>query len=340
MPPQLLVVIDTEEEFDWSQPFSRHNRSVRSIQCQHLAQEIFDRFGIKPTYVMDYPVVDDEEAAAVIKAFYDSGRCEIGAHLQPWVNPPYEEETTVENSYPGNLPFALEYRKLAALSQRIHERFGVAPVVYKAGRYGIAPSTAKILKSLGFCIDASLVPHTSFARDGGPDFRGLPDRPFWFGDELDLLEVPLTRGFAGLLSLWGPVLYPLMANRIAETLRMPALCARLGLLERITLTPEGVSCAELCRLTSALLKRGQKVFCLTYHSSSLLPGSTPYVANEAQRKVFLETMEKYFETFVGYHQFQPTTLQALFESTAETSNGKVRAGNKPPMPGPYLAHSS
>jgi hypothetical protein len=130
-----------------------------------------------------------------------------------------------------------------------------------------------------------------------------------------------------------------MANRIAETLRMPALCARLGLLERITLTPEGVSCGELCRLTSALLKRGQKVFCLTYHSSSLLPGSTPYVANEAQRKVFLETMEKYFETFVGYHQFQPTTLQALFESTAETSRRrKTRAGNETPMPA--LAHSS
>ena len=212
-------------------------------------------------------------------------------------------------------------------------------MVYKAGRYGIAPSTAKILKSLGFCIDASLVPHTSFTRDGGPDFRGLPDRPFWFGDELDLLEVPLTRGFAGLLSPCGPVLYPLMANRIAETLRIPALCARLGLLERITLTPEGISCAELCRLTRALLKRGQKIFCLTYHSSSLLPGGAPYVANEAQRKAFLDTMDKYFETFVGYHQFQPTTLQALFESTAQTS-GRTKAGAGDETPMPALAHSS
>jgi hypothetical protein len=50
-------------------------------------------------------------------------------------------------------------------------------------------------------------------------------------------------------------------------------------------------------------------------------------------------MEKYFETFVGYHQFQPTTLQALFESTAETSRRrKARAGNETPMPA--LAHSS
>ncbi|MGZ5380189.1 MAG: hypothetical protein ACXWD8_20150, partial [Mycobacterium sp.] len=339
MPPQLLVVIDTEEEFDWSRPFSRHNRSVQSIQCQHLAQEIFDRFGIKPTYVMDYPVVDDDAAVAVIKGFYDSGRCEIGAHLQPWVNPPHEEETTIGNSYPGNLPFALEYRKLATLSQRIRERFGVSPVVYKAGRYGIAPSTTKILQSLGFCIDASVVPHTSFAGDGGPDFRSLPDRPFWFGDALDLLEVPLTRGFAGLLGQWGPVLYPLIANRRIKAARMPALFARLGLLERITLTPEGISYDELCRLTRTLLKRGQKVFCLTYHSSSLLPGSTPYVANEAQRKSFLEAIEKYFETFVGYHQFQPTTLQALFQSTAEAPRRrKTRADNETPMPA--LAHSS
>jgi hypothetical protein len=321
MPPQLLAVIDTEEEFDWRQPqpFSRHNRSVRSIQCQHLAQEIFDRFGIKPTYVMDYPVVDDDDAVAVIKAFYDSGRCEIGAHLQPWVNPPYEEETTIANSYPGNLPFALEYRKLAALSQRIHGRFGVSPVVYKAGRYGIGPSTVKILRSLGFRIDASLVPHTNFGRDGGPDFRGLPDRPFRFGDDLDLLEVPLTRGFAGLLKQWGPLLYPLMANRRAETLRIPALFARFGLLERITLTPEGVSYDELCRLTRTLLKRGQKVFCLTYHSSSLLPGSTPYVENEAQRANFLATIERYFETFIASRCMQPATLKDLQARSSRVS---------------------
>jgi glycosyltransferase involved in cell wall biosynthesis len=322
MPPQFLVVIDTEEEFDWSQPFSRHHRSVQSIRCQHLAQGIFDGFGIKPTYVLDYPVVDDDEAVAVIREFYDSGRCEIGAHLHPWVNPPHEEETTIGNSYPWNLPFSLEYRKLAALSQRIRARFGVSPVMYKAGRYGMGPSTAKTLRSLGFAIDASVVPHTSFARDGGPDFRSLPDRPFWFGDDLDLLEVPLTRGFAGLFGRWGPVLYPLIANPHTETLRMPALFARLGLLERITLTPEGISYDELCRLTRALLKRGQKVFCFTYHSSSLLPGSTPYVTDEAQRRAFLATMEQYFETFVGHHGFQPTTLQALFANSANTSNNR------------------
>lgn len=330
MPPQLLVVIDTEEEFDWSQPFSRHNRSVRSIHCQPLAQAIFDRFGIRPTYVMDYPIVEDAAAAAVIKGFYDSGRCEIGAHLQPWVNPPHEEETTSANSYPGNLPFALEYRKLAALSQRICERFGTAPVVYKAGRYGIAPSTAKILKSLGFRIDASVVPHSCFAADGGPDFRSLPDRPFWFGDDLDLLEVPLTRGFAGLFGSWGPLLYPMIASPPAARMRLPALFARLRLLERITLTPEGISYPELCRLTRALLKRGEKIFCLTYHSSSLLPGSTPYVADEAQRRVFLQTLERYLETFVRGHGFQPTTLQALLaERTMSFSTPSTNVVEQP-----------
>lgn len=328
-PPQLLVVIDTEEEFDWTRPFSRHNRAVRSIQCQDLAQQIFDRFGLKPTYVMDYPVVDDAAAVAVIKGYYDSGRCEIGAHLQPWVNPPHEEDTTRANSYPGNLPFALEYRKLAILARRIREQFGTAPLVYKAGRYGIAPSTAKILKSLGFCIDASVVPHTSFAADGGPDFRALPDRPFWFGDDLDLLEVPLTRGFAGLLGRWGPLLYPLIASPLAAKARMPALFARLRLLERITLTPEGISYPELCRLTRALLQRGQTVFCLTYHSSSLLPGSTPYVANEAERRVFLESLERYLDTFVGAQGFQPTTLQRLFAASTGAASLNPAAAGRP-----------
>ena len=41
-PPLLLVVIDTEEEFDWSRPHSRENTAVTSLAAQSLAQAIFD----------------------------------------------------------------------------------------------------------------------------------------------------------------------------------------------------------------------------------------------------------------------------------------------------------
>jgi hypothetical protein len=32
MPPRLFIIVDTEEEFDWSAPFARENVSVTAIQ--------------------------------------------------------------------------------------------------------------------------------------------------------------------------------------------------------------------------------------------------------------------------------------------------------------------
>ena len=56
MPPTLLVVIDTEEEFDWNTTFDRGSTSVDNIGSQHLAQDLFTAAGIVPTYAIDYPV--------------------------------------------------------------------------------------------------------------------------------------------------------------------------------------------------------------------------------------------------------------------------------------------
>ena len=38
--PKFIVVIDTEEEFDWSADFSSNNTSVQAMRSIHLVQEI------------------------------------------------------------------------------------------------------------------------------------------------------------------------------------------------------------------------------------------------------------------------------------------------------------
>ena len=47
--PLLLVVVDTEEEFDWRLPVSRSNTAVGSIVEQHLAQDVFAAYAVVPT---------------------------------------------------------------------------------------------------------------------------------------------------------------------------------------------------------------------------------------------------------------------------------------------------
>lgn len=296
--PRLIVIVDTEEEFDWSGPFRREARAVRSIPEQDRAMAIFSRLSLVPTYVIDHPVASDDAAVALLKGYRDRGEALIGTHLHPWVSPPFEEETTRANSYPGNLPAELELEKLRLLTELIAERFGERPTIYKAGRYGIGPNTAAILARLGYKVDCSVVPHTDFRADQGPDFTDRDARMGPFDGQSGILELPLSAGFAGLLSGSGPSLYPKLFRAPWRTMRLPGIFARTRLLERIRLSPEGMTLAEMKRLTRAMMRQGIRHFCLTYHSPSLGIGHTPYARDREERDAFVQRIDAYCTWFV------------------------------------------
>lgn len=300
--PLLAVVIDTEEEFDWRLPFARANRATRSIPAQAHAQAIFDELGVVPTYVVDHPVATDPDAVSFLRELRDTGRAEIGTHLHPWVSPPHDEEVSRYNSYACNLPPDLERAKIACLTDAIAAAFGARPTVFKAGRYGFGANTGGVLADLGYHVDCSFVPWTSFAEDGGPDYRGVPDQPFWLDADRRLLEVPMTCGFFGLLNGAGPTLHRALYGRRAERWRLPGLMARTGLLGRSRLSPEGISADEQCRLLRAMTRAGRQVFTLTYHSPSLEAGHTPYVRDDADLAAFLAAIRRvltYFRDDLG-----------------------------------------
>ncbi|MGH7117856.1 MAG: hypothetical protein ACREFP_02485 [Acetobacteraceae bacterium] len=294
--PVLTIVIDTEEEFDWSKPFDPAATSTENILHQPLAQRVFDRYGAVPTYVADYPVAASTAARDVLVNFATSGRCEIGAHLHPWVNPPGGEPIDARHSYPGNLAPDLEHAKLAALTECIRQGFGQRPIIYKAGRYGVGPATGRALAALGYRIDASVVPHTNFSGAAGPDFTTLPAEPFRTVE--GVLALPLSVHFAGCMAAWGPSLYPRLSGRWGRLLHLPGVAARLRLIERLTLSPEGHELDDMKRQTRAALRQGERLFMLTYHSSSLLPGGAPYVRTAAERERFLGVLDRYLSFFL------------------------------------------
>jgi hypothetical protein len=315
----VVVVVDTEAEFDWARQRPRRAMGVTSVKSQMQVQRIFERYQVRPTYVLDYPVSSTPEAYEIIRDLHRSGGCEVGAHLQPWDNPPFFEPKTDENSYPGNLPFELEREKLVRLTRSIEENVGVRPRIYKAGRYGVGHATARILAGLSYEIDLSVVPGTDLTHQFGPDFSHCGARPYWFGKAPTLLEIPLSIGFTGLLAHTGNLAHALTMNERLKALHVPGILARLRLIERITLTPEGVSFEEQRHLTHALLREGQRVFNFSYHSSSLVPGNTPYVQNEADLRAFLGRIERYLEFFAGEvsgRSATPFEVKALAERSA------------------------
>lgn len=227
-PATISVVVDTEEEFDWSRPLSRENTSVTNVTYQERAHQVFRRFRVIPNYVVDYPVADDPYAVAALSRLAELGEAEIGAHLHPWVNPPHDEPVTAFNSYAGNLPSELERAKLEALTDRVVSAFGQRPRVYRAGRYGLGPTTYSHLRDLGYTLDTSVVPYTSFTADGGPDYSGVSGSVHWCDTDSGLLEVPLTTGFCGIMRHVGPAIYPRLTGRGGMRLRAPGIAARLG----------------------------------------------------------------------------------------------------------------
>lgn len=315
--PRLLVVVDTEEEFDWSQPFARKNVGTSSIPAQAAAHEIYDRLGVVPTYILDYPVVTDARAVAFLGGLRADRKAEIGAHLHPWVTPPHEEEVTTRNSYHCNLPPALERRKIEVLTETIEQSFGERPTIFKAGRHGFGPNTARVLADLGYKIDCSYVPFTSFAGDGGPDFRAVPDQPFWLDEASRLLEIPTTAGFIGPAAAMGERTAWLFDNPQAARLRLPGMLGRAGLVARSRLSPEGVSAEEQCRLIETMVKRGRRTFNLVYHSPSLAPGNTPYVRTQADLARFLATIEQVLVWFRDELGGRFTTLDQVHREMAD-----------------------
>lgn len=305
--PKFIVVIDTEEEFDWSAGFSPSNTSVQAMRSIHRVQEIFDAHHITPVYVIDYPVASQPAGYRPLQAIHAAGRCLIGAHLHPWVNPPHVERVNAYNSFVGNLPCALEAEKLRVLSDVIGERFGERPIIYKAGRYGVGPHTADILEEQGYEVDVSTCPYMDYSAEGGPDFTSYSVWPYWFGKGRLLLELPLTVGFTGLLRRWGNPLHRLASRPALARLHPVGILARLRCMNKVWLSPEGYALEENVALLRALYRDGLRVFSFAFHSPSVVPGHTPYVTSQRDLDRFLSHCRRFFDFFMDELGGCPTT---------------------------------
>ena len=297
--PILLVVSDTEEEFDWSKPHDRNETAVTAMRSIDRAQRVFDEYSIRPCYVIDYPVASQPDGYEPLQAIHQDGRCTIGAHVHPWVNPPHDEEVCRRNSFVGNLPSELEEAKLRVLNEEIAERFGAPATVYKAGRYGVGPNTSRILEKLGFEVDLSVCPPFDYSAEAWPDFREYPTGPYWFGRNRRMLCAPSTGALVGCLGGLKRPVYELANWAPLLKLRAPGILLRLGAVERIHLSTEGTTVKENIRLTRWLHTRGERVFTMSFHSPSVVPGCTPYVGSEAELAGFLDSFRRYFDYFFG-----------------------------------------
>ncbi|MFC3101311.1 polysaccharide deacetylase family protein [Altererythrobacter lauratis] len=289
---RFVLTIDTEEEFDWDKPLGRDTYGLDHLPRLAKFQQFCENNGVSPVWLIDWPVANSPRAAEILKPALASGTAEVGVQLHPWVNPPFAEDMTQANSYSGNLPADLEEAKFSALRDAIERNFGISPISYRAGRYGVGAASAAMLARHGIAIDTSVRPLFDYSSTGGPDFRGFPLHPYWLDDERTLLELPLTTIYWGLLRRQGDAIFP----RLWRLPQLRGVLARLGLLERIPLTPEGISAEEAIRGIDIALDDGLPLLVFSFHSPSLRPGHTPYVRSESD----LDRLYDWWRTVFAY----------------------------------------
>ncbi len=289
-PAIATLLIDTEEDFDWTRPVEGTPHSTEYLR--HIAdlQHVLAAYGIQPTYLLTYPVLMDETIMRNLRRAVERDQCRVGLQLHPWVTPPFSGASTAKYSFSGNLPPDIEEAKLRELMAQFTRCFGVSPRIFRAGRYGLSAHTAALLEAYDFAIDTSLAPRTSMVHEGGPDYSAYDYKPFWFGAARDVLELPLCRSVVGWGGEAGAALYRNLSQTETPHHVYTSLLAGSGYAERITLSPEGNDIRAMCRLVHRLRERGQNIFPLSFHSSSLWPGRNPYVQNRADLHWFYDRL--------------------------------------------------
>lgn len=321
-----ILSVDTEEEWDWSGPFPNSNFSVANVNELPAFQNFCQELGIKPTYLVDYAVASNTHCATILKSF-NSKHCEIGAHLHPWANPPFQKETDEFSSHVINLPIALVEDKLKSLVQIIQSNIGAVPKSFRTGRWGINGKVLKLLKKYRFTIDTSIYPlyqNEYFSCETAPNQHYWPDysNTNYSGSQRDILELPVTVGFnRSHYSFWQQV-HKLMEKRPFSWLRLNGIFWHSRILQKLYLSPELCSYKEMKTLIDVILKKNQNIFHMYLHSSSLLENVTGLSDQSNAREHICQEMKKtisYLEskaniTFCTISEARELLVQSKYKS--------------------------
>lgn len=295
--PIVAVTIDTEED-NWGH-YGWEGANTRNIRELWRAHEIFERYGARPTYLTNYAPVSNADSVAVLGGLSELESVEIGAHCHPWNTPPRTREGQVASMMSAD-DQETNRAKIATVLDRIEAELGSRARVFRAGRWALSDSVARALADLGIGVDCSVSPGIDWSSIGGPDYSNAPFDPYTFDPSAPtvarsagaMIELPPTVGFLRGHPVSQSRRRTWLERSFLSKLKVVGILDRVGLLTRRWLSPETSDGATMVRLVDERLRFGAPFLQMTFHSSVLLPAATPYVANVAQRRTFLDSIDE------------------------------------------------
>jgi hypothetical protein len=152
---------------------------------------------------------------------------------------------------------------------------------------------------LGYQIDTSVTPFNDWSDLGGPDFWEAPSIHYRF-DPIDvlsekgngcLLEVPHSIGFFQRnTKLCSHILKSISRNPLFR-FHLAVILDKLKIINRRWLSPEVSRGHDMILLAKSMIQNGGSYLNMSFHSTSLLPGKSPFVHNEWEFQRFLSDIE-------------------------------------------------
>ena len=318
---KLLITVDTEED-NWAS-WSATDNPVENIDRIIPLQELFNRYGAKPTYLISYPVASNPRCVEILKRILEEDKCEIGMHCHPWNTPPVKENEGVDeqDTMLCNIPSDLVYDKLSNLDDTIYKNFGVKALTFRAGRWGFGPAVARALFRLGYRFDTSVTPYVNWEDYNGPDFSEFGPASFKFGPEgIErqsengfLVEIPVTIGILHRsihnLQIWIRTLRKTLARRV----KFDGILKRLTFMNTVWLSPELTRLGDMIQLAKRMKKNNASFLNLAFHSVSLQKGLSPFVKTKEDEFRFMQKIECFLK-FACDAGWQGITLKDLEKS--------------------------
>ncbi len=281
----LLLSVDTEEEWDWDGPFPERNFSVENLHSLPKFQHFCETVGIRPCYFVDYAAAQELTKQTEFMARAKLSKCELGAHLHPWANPPYFDKATEENSHVVNLPITQVEQKLDSLLALFSDKLECQPKAFRTGRWGISEDIMNLLYLRGFDIDSSVYP---FYKNASFNCYGAPLKPYWpdtnnvlaMGSQRNIMEMPVTVGFNRRSFNTAAKIHDLCQHTSLQMLKATAFLWHSNLLRKIYFSPEVSNTENMIKLADSAINNGQQCLHMYFHSSNLIDNATGFLKSK------------------------------------------------------------
>lgn len=319
-----IVTVDTEADSEWTSGAAPTYENIRALPA---FQELCDRYGVRPTYLVTYDVAAHNSSLAVLQDLAQDGNCEIGAHMHGWRTPPLYP--SLDNDKPCH-PYLYEYplnvqaEKFETLTDYLEQVFRMKMTSHRAGRWGIDAYGMSLLEARGYRVDSSVTPFRSWTHkkgtpdgNGGPSFLRAPTRPYYPAvDDIqkpgtrNILEVPVS---IRVLDIWlktdlSKMLAGLFSGDQFAKRKLRNILRKLRLAEVVSLNPAESMSRDMILLCRKLIAESEPAVNMAFHSSELIAGGSPTVVSSSDQERVWRSLDQIFACIADCPDVQKQTL--------------------------------